>query len=280
MNITSVTFAAVALACLFIVDGKLTQVFEGDIIKYVMDPDGYYVAHQTSCAIHSIPHDGVIKPIAFKVPSVLDSYRHRDISSPDDATCDLVPIDDSMSEEQKIKTIKENKKRKIMCFREAKFLFINHPGTIELHRNVFNMMSQYLPGEPSDFTVSHGTTTDEKWRDMIEYGWDNGILQKRVVNQETNQVLVAGECDSKSDRLNWFRLALKRIALVMLNRNGIEKPMKIAFPGLIGCGLAKGYWPTYLKMIEEWSEKYGIDTTIVYFDKEEKIAEIMSKPEQ
>ncbi len=54
--------------------------------------------------------------------------------------------------------------------------------------------------------------------------------------------------DSSDDRIRWFKLCLKEI-------KNIDDIKSVAFPYKIGCGLAKGDWKTYKKIIEEFVEE-------------------------
>jgi len=59
------------------------------------------------------------------------------------------------------------------------------------------------------------------------------------------------ESDSVEKRLKWFEKCLDEIGNL-----GIDE---IAMPYKIGCGLAGGDWSKYLKLIENFGEKYKIN---------------------
>jgi len=47
---------------------------------------------------------------------------------------------------------------------------------------------------------------------------------------------------------------------------GLLKVEKIAMPFKIGCGMTKGHWPNYLKMIKEFARQYNKHVIIVVPD--------------
>lgn len=53
--------------------------------------------------------------------------------------------------------------------------------------------------------------------------------------------------DSEEKRLNYFQSGLNKIA-------AIPNITSVAFPFLIGCGLAKGKWENYLEMINNFAD--------------------------
>lgn len=61
--------------------------------------------------------------------------------------------------------------------------------------------------------------------------------------------------DSRENREKWFKNCLEEL--------GLKKEQKIGMPFKMGCGLAKGHWPTYLKMIKNFSRQYNKHIVIV-----------------
>jgi O-acetyl-ADP-ribose deacetylase (regulator of RNase III) len=68
--------------------------------------------------------------------------------------------------------------------------------------------------------------------------------------------------DNAEQRMIWFQRCLNSLSSWMIKANC----QTIAFPYLIGCGLAGGSWDLYEKMITEWSNK-NINHFKVYFVK-------------
>jgi O-acetyl-ADP-ribose deacetylase (regulator of RNase III) len=63
--------------------------------------------------------------------------------------------------------------------------------------------------------------------------------------------------DSPVKRLTWFRECLELVGKLVRDESSI------AFPYKIGCNLAGGNWPDYLKTIEDFAERYPkLDVTI------------------
>lgn len=62
--------------------------------------------------------------------------------------------------------------------------------------------------------------------------------------------------DSRADRIRYFQSGLDEIAKL--------KPTSLAFPYMIGCGLAGGDWPTYRKMLEEFAAKMPETKIVLY----------------
>jgi O-acetyl-ADP-ribose deacetylase (regulator of RNase III) len=62
--------------------------------------------------------------------------------------------------------------------------------------------------------------------------------------------------DTLTARVRAFKSCLKEIATIQ------PKPRSIAFPYLIGCGLAGGKWGSYLEAIEIFAEESGIRVTL------------------
>lgn len=72
--------------------------------------------------------------------------------------------------------------------------------------------------------------------------------------------------DSSRNRNVWFQRCLIALAEELKD---FDRP-KVAFPYKIGCGLARGNWDDYRKLINEWSLKHQIPTIIVHWDKKTK----------
>lgn len=60
--------------------------------------------------------------------------------------------------------------------------------------------------------------------------------------------------DGREERKKWFSECLNEICNL--------KPLSVAFPFKIGCGLAGGSWSEYYKLIESWSDKNKIKVSI------------------
>ena len=63
--------------------------------------------------------------------------------------------------------------------------------------------------------------------------------------------------DSAACREEWFRQALRGIATT------VPKLSSIAFPYQIGCGLARGNWNAYKKMIQDFAN--GVNARVVIY---------------
>ncbi len=66
------------------------------------------------------------------------------------------------------------------------------------------------------------------------------------------------ECEpieTPEQRLQWFKTALDRLGVAIVQMNN-QRKIKLAFPYMIGCGLAGGDWNLYSKALDEFEEKY------------------------
>ena len=63
---------------------------------------------------------------------------------------------------------------------------------------------------------------------------------------------------NRRNRVQWFKNCLDEL--------GLLKVQKIAMPFKIGCSMAKGHWPNYLKMIKEFARQYNKHVIIVVPD--------------
>lgn len=85
----------------------------------------------------------------------------------------------------------------------------------------------------------------------------------RVVNMNA-QVRPGGPgkvpYDTIECRLQYFKRCLKEME-ERLPPNSI-----VGFPAGIGCGMAKGDWPTYLAIIKEWAEKVSFTVVVVTYE--------------
>ena len=68
-----------------------------------------------------------------------------------------------------------------------------------------------------------------------------------------------GGFDSAKDRLSYFHSGLLSI--------GDLDPKSVAFPYKIGCGLAGGDWPAYLKMLNDFSN-WKVNTKVLIYQRE------------
>ena len=72
------------------------------------------------------------------------------------------------------------------------------------------------------------------------------------------------KADSAKQRRGYFKQALDEIAK---RKDEIIGTKTLAFPFKIGCGLAKGNWNIYLKMIQKFEIQSGISVVIYDFEK-------------
>lgn len=93
------------------------------------------------------------------------------------------------------------------------------PGTVIMRGRVACLMAQWRPGKVN---VSYASSYPES------------------VPKETD-----------GQREKWFAMSLVELEKV-INQNGYKT---VAFPFLIGCGLAGGSWPKYLQMITDLAER-------------------------
>lgn len=66
--------------------------------------------------------------------------------------------------------------------------------------------------------------------------------------------------DTRKNREMWFKHGLSALGQWCLD----EKINSVAFPYMIGCGLAGGDWETYLKMIKEFAKTYNNIHIVIY----------------
>lgn len=60
--------------------------------------------------------------------------------------------------------------------------------------------------------------------------------------------------DSYMQRLGWFKACLENLTeLIEVISSDPAIKIKVAFPYLIGCGLAGGKWEDYIEIIEKWA---------------------------
>lgn len=73
--------------------------------------------------------------------------------------------------------------------------------------------------------------------------------------------------EDATTRQEWFQQCLKAIAEKAAERKhlGYSKLQSLAFPFKIGCGLARGDWPTYAKMLEEFAATHKNDIRVVLY---------------
>jgi hypothetical protein len=118
------------------------------------------------------------------------------------------------------------------------------PGTTVLYdrgegynpRFVACVMGQYWPGKSSAL--------------------DNNASRISALD---NNALKSSALDNKQNRLTWFKQGLLDLSNVLSTvQERLPEPkgrkIKVAFPFLIGCGLAGGNWPDYLQAIREWTK--------------------------
>lgn len=106
------------------------------------------------------------------------------------------------------------------------------PGTINIAPSkqgpiIVNLFGQYGPGKPNEHYPA----------DTKEFN------------------------DDASAREVYFQTGLECLAEYLINLN---MPSKIAFPFKIGCGLAGGNWPTYLKLITDFAKMSDYFEVTIY----------------
>lgn len=102
------------------------------------------------------------------------------------------------------------------------------PSTISVHKNIINMYSQYGPGKSlKDFPASEA-----------EHGKPNSFN------------------DSYELRKKWFADCLLEISKL--------KPISIALPFNIGCGLAGGKWADYEEMLNTFCKENPEVKVVLY----------------
>lgn len=79
----------------------------------------------------------------------------------------------------------------------------------------------------------------------------DGKSKRFVVNlygqKNPGPIEIGSTMETYRDRESWFEVGLKSLL------EHLQKDESVAFPDQIGCGLAKGHWPTYLHMIETFA---------------------------
>lgn len=85
----------------------------------------------------------------------------------------------------------------------------------------------------------------------------NGVGSQAVINMYAqNFPGKPSQLEDTLTRLEWFYSCLQEIAL-------IPDLTEVAFPYMIGCGLAGGSWPMYYNTIKSWSESLPARVLIV-----------------
>lgn len=69
-----------------------------------------------------------------------------------------------------------------------------------------------------------------------------------------------GEKDGRITRLNYLKKCLDQVS-------EIKNLESIAFPYKMGCNLGGGYWPDYLRVLEDFSDKTNAKAKIYQLDK-------------
>ena len=66
-------------------------------------------------------------------------------------------------------------------------------------------------------------------------------------------------------RLVWFEQGLKEIMESIKIIKNQKSPYKLGLPFQIGCGLAGGFWPNYLEIIEKLQKEYQVYCTVTLY---------------
>lgn len=103
-------------------------------------------------------------------------------------------------------------------------------------------------GKIDIFCVEKGEKSEDKNKYVVNlYGQNRP--GKPVQDIETEEM-----------RLSWFEMGLNQLADIVAHNT------VVAFPFMIGCGLAGGNWPRYQMKISEFNEKVkgkGVEVVIV-----------------
>jgi O-acetyl-ADP-ribose deacetylase (regulator of RNase III) len=124
--------------------------------------------------------------------------------------------------------------------------------------NTYRNNVQRIVGTIDIFDVSDNNSINDNPNNSIN---NNPKNKKYVVNlYGQKKPSKADEVETWQKRLLWFESGLKQLASV------VQPNTVVAFPYLIGCGLAGGNWLHYELKIREFSEqvkKIGVDVIIV-----------------
>jgi hypothetical protein len=93
-----------------------------------------------------------------------------------------------------------------------------------------------------------------------------GIYHQELLKGETDPISQDPLTDSKKQREDWFKVALDELSDIVKElplTEGKNGKWKIAFPFMIGCGLAGGDWKVYKQMIENWTISNDFNRNIV-----------------
>ncbi|CAE8584288.1 unnamed protein product [Polarella glacialis] len=114
---------------------------------------------------------------------------------------------------------------------------IDSPGTVSVHGRVVNLYGQICPGRPmTDLT------------EVIRSPYAACFVQ-----------LPPGTCDSSEERLSWFTRGLAALPLALPS-----EVTSLAVPARIGCGLARGNWPTYLQVLRRFAAQHPSFRVVLY----------------
>jgi len=83
----------------------------------------------------------------------------------------------------------------------------------------------------------------------------DGQSQRYVINMMGQYYPGYPSHELHTNREKYFQQCLDKMS-------AIKDLDSVAFPYLIGCGLAGGYWPNYYKMIQDFSEKVNAKVVI------------------
>jgi len=112
------------------------------------------------------------------------------------------------------------------------------PGSVSVHGRIVNLYGQLLPGRPAD--------------DAPPGGW---LGTSRYVTPSE------AASDTRRARLRWFEAALASLPRSLPTD---RKILSIALPAKIGCGLAGGNWPKYLRTLRDFAAAHSDWRLVVY----------------
>eukprot|EP00929_Paragymnodinium_shiwhaense_P070962 TRINITY_DN36045_c0_g1_i2.p1 TRINITY_DN36045_c0_g1~~TRINITY_DN36045_c0_g1_i2.p1 ORF type:complete len:977 (-),score=131.76 TRINITY_DN36045_c0_g1_i2:137-3067(-) len=117
---------------------------------------------------------------------------------------------------------------------------IDTPGSVMLQGRVANLFGQFCPGKPL-----------EKKSQISKSSYAEHFARFPQMT------------DSREERFAWFQQSLEELHRQLQSRlQAAGGPITLAMPARIGCGLAAGHWPTYLKAIREFSGRHGYGIAI------------------
>lgn len=143
-----------------------------------------------------------------------------------------------------------------------------------------NQITSHAAGVAKEIFIKYPYSNNYKLRILRNYISDpnklgtidifgDGLLNRFIINMNaqfypgpgSNKKIEDKEIDTDSYREQYFKSCLDEISK-------IKDINSIAFPFLIGCGMANGNWDNYYKMLEDFSNKiYSEQNADVYLYK-------------